>query len=424
MKKQVFESPLGMEYVEATLDNGLKIFVMEKPEFNSCYAMFGTRYGSIDMNFAVNSGERVDLPAGTAHFLEHKLFESEDGDAFTKYAATGASANAFTGFDRTCYLFSCGDRFYENFDILLDFVQSPYFTPETIAKEQGIIGQEIRMYDDSPSWRVLFNMLDNMYFEHPIKTDIAGTVESIAEINYDILYKCYEAFYDPSNMFICVCGNIDAARVLETAKQKIMDRPAAKLTRFDPEEPAGVRSSYVEEKLAVLMPMFCLGFKQEIETPYRRLKSKVCVNLLLELIAGESSPLYARLTREGLIGDGFDFEYFTGRGYAAVLFEGESSDPQKVKEEILKEIESIRENGIDKKLFSAVKYGLYGEAVRRFDSVEDMCMQFTECAISGHGAFEEIELIKTVSADDVYKRLDIFRSENAVLSVVKPLEES
>ena len=169
MEKRVFESELGESYTLATLHNGLKIYICEMPQFTSSYAVFGTKYGSIDTKFSKNGGEPINVPEGIAHFLEHKLFESEDGDAFTKYAKTGARANAFTSFDRTCYLFSCSDGFDENLDILLDFVQSPYFTEQTVKKEQGIIGQEIRMYDDSPAWRVLFNMLSAMYQKHRMK---------------------------------------------------------------------------------------------------------------------------------------------------------------------------------------------------------------------------------------------------------------
>ena len=423
LKEQVFESDFGAEYVKATLDCGLEIYVMEKPGYNSSYAIFGTKYGSVDMNFAGKDGKRVNIPAGTAHFLEHKLFESEDGDAFSKYAKTGASANAFTSFDRTCYLFSCGDRFYENFDILLDFVQSPYFTSETVNKEQGIIGQEIRMYDDSPSWRVLFNMLENMYFESPVKTDIAGTVESIAQIDAGVLYKCYETFYNPSNMFICVCGNVDAARVIETVKKSIRSVISNPVVRFESAEPEKVKSHFTEQKLAVLVPMFCLGFKQNDGELYKNLKERVCMSLLLETAAGECSPLYARLTREGLIGDGFATEHFVGRGYSAVIFEGESEFPEKVRDEILLEFENIRENGIDKRLFSAAKHSLYGDAIRRLNSVESVCMQFTECAISGFELFDEIKVLKAVTSDDIYRRLDVFTRSNAVLSVVKPQEE-
>ena len=424
MKKQLFEGFADESYVKATLDCGLEVYIMEKPSYSSSYAIFGTKYGSIDTKFSKNGGETVSVPEGIAHYLEHKLFESEDGDAFSKYAKTGASANAFTSFDRTCYLFSCSDKFYENLDILLSFVQSPYFTEETVQKEQGIIGQEIRMYDDSPSWRVMFNMLMNMYHCHPVRIDIAGTVESIAEINAELLYKCYETFYNPSNMFICLVGNIDADKALKQIEGRIINHAPVEITRGRFDEPQEIVNGYVEQKLAVSMPMFCLGYKQKIATPYRRLKSKVCVNLLLETLCGDASPLYARLMNEGLINDEFDCEYFNGNGYAAVIFEGESKDPQRVAELIKEEIARLRIEGIDKKLFSAVKCSMYGNAVRKFNSVEGLAMRLCECAMFDYNLFDEIKLLKTVSYDDVLKRLDVFSDENAVLSVINPLEDN
>ncbi len=423
IKKQLFESSVQQSYIKAVHPSGLEIYIMEKQEYSSSYAIFGTKYGSIDTKFSKNGGEEISVPEGIAHYLEHKLFESEDGDAFSKFAKTGASANAFTSFDRTCYLFSCSDRFYENLDILLGFVQSPYFTEETVKKEQGIIGQEIRMYDDSPSWRVMFNLLMNMYHCHPVRIDIAGTVESIAKIDADLLYKCYETFYNPANMFICIAGNVDADKVLERIEKGIINHAPVEITRGAFCEPQTVVSNLVEQKLAVQIPLFCLGYKQKITTPYRRLKSKVCVNLLLEIICGDASPLYARLMNEGLINDEFDCEYFTGNGYAAVIFEGESKNPQRVADEIKKEIARLRIEGIDKKLFSAVKCGMYGAAIRRFNSVESVAMQFSECAMFDYNLFDEIKLLKTVSYDDVLKRLDVFSDENAVLSVINPLEE-
>ena len=423
MKKQVFEGFADESYLKAELDCGLTVYIMEKPQYSSSYAMFGTKYGSIDTRFSKDGGDMIDVPEGIAHFLEHKLFESEDGDAFSKYAKTGASANAFTSFDRTCYLFSCSDKFYENLDILLNFVQSPYFTEETVQKEQGIIGQEIRMYDDSPGWCVMFNLLKAMYHCHPVRIDIGGTVESISQINADLLYKCYETFYNPANMFICIAGNIDADKTLKQIENSIKPKTPVEITRGEFDEPQNAVTNYVEQKLAVNMPIFCLGFKQKIATPYRRLKSKVCVNLLLEIICGDASPLYARLMNEGLINDEFDCEYFNGNGYAAVLFEGESKDPSRVTEEIKREINRLRIEGIDKKLFSAVKCGAYGSMVRKFNSVESIAMQLTECAMCDYDLFEEIKLLKTVSYDDVLKRLDVFDDENAVLSVIVPQED-
>ena len=423
MKKQIFEGFGEESYVKAVLDNGLEIYIMEKPQYSSSYAIYGTHYGSIDTKFSKNGSEMITVPEGIAHYLEHKLFEGEDGDAFSKYAKTGASANAFTSFDRTCYLFSCSDNFYENLDILLSFVQSPYFTKENVEKEQGIIGQEIRMYDDNPGWRVMFNLLKGMYHNHPVRIDIAGTVESIAQIDADLLYKCYETFYNPANMFICLVNNIDTDKTLKQIESSIIDREPVEITRGEFDEPQTIVKPYVEQRLAVNTPMFCLGFKQKINSPYRRLKSKVCVDLLLQLICGDASPLYARLMNEGLINDDFDSEYFNGNGYAAVIFEGESCDPERVANEIKAEINRLREEGVSKKLFSAVKCAMYGDMVRRFNSVENLTMSLTECAINDYSLFDEIKMVKSVSYDDVMKRFDIFDDENAVLSVIKPLED-
>lgn len=419
MKKEIFKSDIGESYLLAELQSGLKIYILEKPQYNSSYAIFGTRYGSIDTCFSVN-GEKVSVPEGIAHFLEHKLFESEDGDAFTKYAETGAYANAFTSFDKTCYIFSCSDRFYDNLKILLEFVQSPYFTAETVAKEQGIIGQEIKMYDDSPSWRVMFNMLEAMYHNHPVKIDIAGTVESIAKIDHDLLYKCYNTFYNPSNMFICIAGNVDSEKVLKQIKEQMLPTSPIEITRINAEEPETVVEPYVEQSLTVAQPMFCFGYKEDGAT--RTAKNKICTCLLLEILAGDASPLYKDLVNEGLINDEFSFEYFTGNGYAAVIFDGESNNPKAVAEKIKAEVERLKSEGIDKKLFSAIRCGMYGNAIRLFQSVEGIAMQMADCAMNGSGLFDDIKYLRSVTVEDVYKRLLLLDNEKTVLSVINPKE--
>ena len=423
MKREVFESEIGESYIKATLSSGLRIYILEKPQYNSSYAIFGTKYGSIDTMFSVN-GETVSVPEGIAHFLEHKLFESEDGDAFTKYAKTGAYANAFTSFDKTCYLFSCSDKFYENLAILLDFVQSPYFTEATVKKEQGIIGQEIRMYDDSPAWRVMFNMLLSMYSKHPVRIDIAGTVESIAKIDAELLYKCYNTFYNPSNMFICIAGNVNAEKVLQQIKTSIKASEPIEIDRITADEPDEVANNYVEQKLAVAQPMFCFGFKESMSKPERSVKHKISSAILLEILVGEASPLYKKLTNMGLINDEFSTEYFTGYGYAATIFEGESSDPRAVAEEIKKEIARLKAEGIDKKLFTAVRAGMYGNAIRLFDSVEGIAMQMVDAAMCDTGVFDDIKYLKSVTSEDVYKRLLKLEDEKSVLSVIMPVEEN
>ena len=421
MKKEFFESDIGEAYVKAIHPTGLKIYILEKPQYNSAYAIFGTKYGSIDTCFSVN-GEETKVPEGIAHFLEHKLFESEDGDAFTKYAKTGAYANAFTSFDKTCYLFSCSDKFYENLDILLSFVQSPYFTQATVEKEQGIIGQEIRMYDDSPAWRVMFNMLLAMYKNHPVRIDIAGTVDSISKIDADLLYKCYNTFYNPSNMFICIAGNVDTEQVLKKIKDSIKVNEGLEITRINQAEPDSVCKNYVEQNLAVAQPLFCFGYKEKIENEVRSVKQRIATAVLMEIIAGEVSPLYKQLTDKGLINDEFDSEYFNGQGYSAVIFEGESSDPELVAESIKAEVDRLKNEGIDKKLFSAVRCGMYGNAIRLFNSVEGIAMQLVDCAMNDSCLFDEIKYLKSITVEDVYKRLSLLDNEKTVLSVIKPME--
>ncbi len=422
MKKEFFESDIGEAYVKAVHPSGLKIYILEKPQYTSAYAIFGTKYGSIDTCFSVD-GNVTKVPEGIAHFLEHKLFESEDGDAFTKYAKTGAYANAFTSFDRTCYLFSCSNMFYENLGILLSFVQSPYFTEQTVQKEQGIIGQEIRMYDDVPGWRVMFNMLKAMYHNHPVRIDIAGTVESIAQIDSGLLYKCYETFYNPSNMFICIAGNVDTDKVLKQIDEAIKPSLPIEISRIFEDEPETIVKPYTEQALAVAQPMFCFGFKEKTERAERTVKEKICTALLAEIIAGEASPLYKKLVNDGLINDEFSFEHFTGYGYSAVIFEGESSDPQRVADEIKAEIARIKVDGIDKKLFSAIRCGMYGNAIRNFDSVDGIAMQLVDCAMGDSGLFDDIKYLKSVTAEDVYKRLLLLEDDKSVLSVIKPVEE-
>ena len=420
MLKEYFESDFGESYVRAEHSSGLTVYILEKPQYNSAYAIFGTKYGSIDNCFSVD-GEKCEVPEGIAHFLEHKLFESEDGDAFTKYAETGAYANAFTSFDKTCYLFSCSNRFYDNLGILLNFVQSPYFTEKTVQKEQGIIGQEITMYDDSPAWRVMFNMLRCMYKNHPVRIDIAGTVESISHISADLLYKCYNTFYNPGNMFICIAGNVETEKVLEIINKSIKTTEKKQIERIMPIEPAEVVTDYVEQSLEVAQPMFCFGYKENADRK-PTVKERVCTGILLEMIAGDASPLYEELINEGLINDEFSFEYFTGEGYSAVIFEGESQNPKKVAEKIKQEIERLKTDGINKKLFSAVRCGMYGNAIRVFNSVEGIAMQFVDCAANGSGLFDEIKYLKSVTAEDVYKRLNLLENDKTVLSVINPKE--
>lgn len=419
--KEVKNEKLKESYFEIDHRSGLKILVYPKKGYSSSYAVFGTRYGSIDTQFKL-AGDKdyTAVPEGIAHFLEHKLFESEDLDAFQRYAKTGASANAYTSFDKTCYLFSCSGDFKGSLEILLDFVTHPYFTPATVEKEQGIIGQEIKMCQDEPSWEVLFGLLRAMYQNHPVKIDIAGTVESISEITADLLYKCYNTFYNLSNMVLCVVGNIDCEAVLSVADKVLKENSPQKIERKFHLEPKEVVKSYTEKNLSVASPVFALGFKENIETPERTLKEVLCSNIILELTAGKTSGLYSEMLDEGLVNSAFDFEFFEGYGYAALIFSGESRDPEAVRSKIVKRIEELKRDGISDTDFERIRRKLYGNAIYGFNDIESIANDMAASYFNNEDIFSSVEILGGLTKQDVEQRLmSSIDTECCSLSVIK-----
>lgn len=417
--KEVRNELLNEKYYDIDHPSGLKILVMPKENYSSTYAIFATKYGSIDTMIQMSDGSFKEIPEGTAHFLEHKLFESEDLDAFERFAKTGASANAYTSFERTGYLFSCSANFKKNLEILLDFVQNPYFTQATVEKEQGIIGQEIDMYKDAPDWEVMFNCLRTMYHNLPVRIDIAGTQESIAQITAKTLYGCYDNFYNLHNMVLAVAGNADVDEIVEVADKVLKPVEGKMAQRKVIDEPEEVIDSYIEEKLSVATPQFMFGFKESWDTPERTTKEEISMEILLDMISGQSSELYKRLFDGKLINNSFGFEYFTGFGYSCVLFAGESNDPKKVAEEIVGEIGRFRETGFDKTAFERTKKKLYGRMIMGMNDIEGLANNMAVSYFAGEDVFTDFEIFKTVTLDDVN---DIFKKtldENrSVLSVI------
>lgn len=422
MKCELIRNELLNElYYEIDHDSGLKIFVMEKPDYSGAFAMFGTKYGSVDTCFRLKGQESfTSVPEGIAHFLEHKLFESEELDAFERFSKTGANANAFTSFDRTCYIFQCMGNFKENLEILLDFVKAPYFTEETVQKEQGIIGQEIRMYQDNPDWQVLFNLLRGVYHKNPVRIDIAGTVESISEITAELLYSCYNTFYNLSNMALAVAGNISKDEVIAIADKTLKKEEKAEFEQIIPEEDDSVAQSYIEETLGVDIMKFALGFKENYSEPIRSAKDILLMNIALEIIAGKVSPLYSRLMDEGLINTAFGKEYFTGRGFSLPIFTGESSSPEEVKNEIINEIAKIKADGITDENFDVALKKLYGAEIYHYNDVDDLAGNMLDAYFNGSHLFETIDLYKTITKKDVEDLMAVsFNENNCCLSVIK-----
>lgn len=412
----------GDSYYKINHPSGLTVYVYPKEGYNSAYAIFGTRYGSINTCFSVDNGETITVPDGIAHYLEHKLFESEDGDAFVRYAKTGANANAYTSFEKTCYLFSCTDKFDESLEILLDFVQDPYFTAQTVAKEQGIIGQEIKMYDDSPDWRVMFNMLEAMYKNHPVRIDIAGTVESIAQITAEKLYDIYNVFYNLNNMVLCVSGNVTVEQVLKTADKMLKPSEKHKIHNYFEDEPYEICEPYVEQSFPVSMPIFNFGFKEKADSLLDE-RQTAQTEILLSMIASQTSTLYRNLMDANLINSSFSYELFEGPGYCSVIFGGESRAPKQAAEMIKQYISKIKKEGLDKNDFVTAKKAVYGDIVSSLNSVDSIANTIADYHFNGNELFSYIDAIAETTFDDVCKRLnEMLDVNNCTLSVVKQLE--
>ncbi|MGN0489752.1 MAG: EF-P 5-aminopentanol modification-associated protein YfmH [Ruminococcus sp.] len=419
--KEIKSQRTGDKYYRINHNSGLTIYLYPKADYNSKYAIFGTKYGSVNNAFSLDGGKVNYVPDGIAHYLEHKLFESEDGDAFARYAKTGANANAYTSFDKTCYLFSCTENFDESFEILLDFVQSPYFTEETVAKEQGIIGQEIRMYDDSPEWRVMFNMLEKMYHNHPVKIDIAGTVESISKITPHYLYDCYNTFYNLNNMVLCVAGDLTPEDILKTADKMLKPCEKHIIENYFEDEPYEVVDNYVEQEFSVSVPLFNLGFKDKAHKVSQ--KELAEIEILMSVIASPSSELYKRLDDGKLINQSFSDEYFSGPGYNSVILSGESRSPKEAAEMIKQYIMELKDKGINKEDFEIAKKEVYGDAVSSLNSVDNICNTMADFHFNQIDIFGLIDDIAACTLEDVENRLmKMLDVNNSTLSVIIPKE--
>ena len=420
--RQIIKNELtGDEYTFIKHKSGLDILVWEMEGFSTTDALFGTKYGSINTRFKTAAEkEFTSVPEGIAHFLEHKLFENEDCDVFELYAKTGASANAYTSFDKTCYLFSCSDNYKESLDILLSFVQSPYFTKETVDKEQGIIAQEIKMCNDNPNLRVFYNMLKCLYHNHPVKIDIAGTVNSISKIDAELLYKCYNTFYNLHNMVLVVAGNVKVDEVLEIADRKLKKCDDIKLETEFPDEPDTIVSKENICKMSVGIPIFNIGYKSKPSTGYAGLKAELEACVALSVMADSSSVLYKSMMEDGLINTSFSTEVFDGNGYFTVIFGGESKNPREVMKRINDEIDRLKIHGIDRTMYENIKKSTYGSAIRELDSTESVASATINSYFSDVSPFDTMKILTEMTYDDVQKCIcERFNPENAAISIVE-----
>ncbi len=402
-----------------TLTNGLRISYLEKPGFSKCFAMLATDFGSCDARFTAE-GQTWRLPAGVAHFLEHKMFEDEDGNALQKFAATGASPNAFTSRTMTAYHFSCTERFWENLEILLKFVFTPYFTEENIAKERGIIAQEISMLDDTPSWRAYGGLYEGLYHEHPVRVSIAGSRDSIAEITPELLYTCHRTFYSPSNMALAVCGTVDFDALCETAERLTPRHASAPPQRDYGARAPGVCRAEVIRRMQVSQPQALLGFRDTPtaagESPLRR---QLLGDLCCRLLSGPASPLYAHLFEARLITQNFDSEYTLFPEGAAAIFGGRTRDPYALRTALEDGVRCCA-GCINESVFARARRALHGVCLRVFDDPAAYVRHELAAQFRGEHYAAFADLLDELTPDDA--RACFLRWTASSQSVVLPLD--
>lgn len=399
-------------------ESGLRVFVLPKKGFGKSFAIFAADFGSINNNFTAE-GVKIRVPDGVAHFLEHKLFEEEQGNVFERFSALGASANAYTSFDMTGYLFSATANVYESLEVLIKFVQNPYFTDENVEKEKGIIGQEIDMYRDDPGWNCFYGAMRAMYEKHPIRLDIAGTAESISKIDKTLLYQCYNAFYAPENMILFVGGDVEPDKIMDTVNRVAVQKPSPKVEFILPEEPQTVAKREVEAEFMVSRPIMALSFKEKPEED--PVFFEAAYEVLGALLFGKSTSLYKELYAENLISDSFSYGYTGGKGYAFMQVETETDDPGAVRDKILRHIEKVRQEGFSDEDFLRVQRSTYGKAVRLMDDVEKIAHNFVPMAFRGGDFLTFPAVVKSLTKKDVEALLkNGLSAEKSVLSVIKP----
>ena len=432
MNKVQFEQ-LDETLYHEKLSNGLEVYILPKKGFSKTFATFTTKYGSIDNHFVpYGQQEAIKVPDGIAHFLEHKMFEKEDGDIFQQFSKQGASANAFTSFTRTAYLFSATGQINENVETLLDFVQSPYFTEKTVEKEKGIIAQEITMYDDQPDWRLYFGMIENMYENHPVKIDIAGTVESIQDITAEHLYTCYNTFYHPSNMVLFVVGAVDPESMMEFIKanqgQKTFEEPK-EIKRIYPDEPIEVAIKERTLEMSVQKPKVFVGVKPELlhYSGTSMLKHELSAQLAYELLFGRTSDFYHHAYENNLIDESYSFDYSLENGFGYALIGSDTNDPEKLAQEINHTLDQAMEKWpFGQADLDRIRRKKIGFFLRALNSPEYIANQFTRYAFNNMNLFDVVPMLEEIEVPDLQAAFATVSldSQRSVFTIVPPKKDA
>ena len=407
-------------------DNGLEVIFVLKPGFNKKFVSYTTKYGSLDDHFIVN-GEEVRVPDGIAHFLEHKMFEKEDGDVFTQFGQNGANANAYTSYDRTSYIFSTTTELYANLKTLMNMVEQPYFTAETVEKEVGIIDEELKMYLDDPDYRSYMELLKSMYQDSPLRVDIGGTSESIKQITHEHLYMCHETFYHPSNMVITIVGDLD----YEEAIQFIEDHQNARgmdnnhtIERIVPTEQRQIVRPYTELRLDVNTTKVKIGYKGESDSlsPRERMKKDLSMLLALDIVFGEQSNYFYELQDKGLVDDSFNFAHSEEASFSFTMFAVNTNDDESFVQAIDDIITRVKDTQFftDEQLMLK-KREIIGDYLSSLNSPEYISSQYTKYYIDGMNLYELLDVIDEITVEDLATLFGtMLDKQYQSVSVVKP----
>jgi len=416
MEKLLENKSLKESMIVKVLPSGLKCYIVPKKGFSEKHAMLCVDFGSADLEFEID-GKKALTPEGIAHFLEHKAFEDENKDYFDEFTKLSGNVNAYTNFNSTAYYFSCHENFKECLELLFDMVLELYVTEETVEKEKGIIEQEISMYDDDPGWRVYFNMLQGLYKNSPVRNEIAGSAQSIAEIDVKLLRKCFESFYTPNNMALVCAGDFDEDEIFSVADKKTGHLKSKNIVRIYPDEPIVSSMGKMHENMSVSKSLFCLGFKEALKAD--KLHDTVSTKILLDIIAGGSSEVYNRLYRAGLLDSGFGMDYSNGSCYGITMFSGASRDIDKVCREITKAVDNIKSNGVDRESFERIRRKQLGRYLRSFNSVSTITGMQADFHTKGFNLFDIAGVMENIGIDDINNRVnECFKDNNFCVSVV------
>lgn len=421
--KHLYYNRIGESVYRETLPNGLQIYVVPRSGFAKKYAFFATRYGGMDTRFLLD-GQWLDTPAGIAHYLEHKMFDTKEGNALQELATNGAEPNAFTSNAMTGYYFDSTDHFEENLKILLSFVSIPYFTEESVAKEQGIIAQEIRMIEDNPDWQIYTRMMQCLYANSPVRTSIAGTVESISHITADTLYQCHKAFYTPANMVLTVVGDVDPQEIVRIAERILPGESGPVIPRDYGTEPMEVAQKESSIQMEVSSPQFLIGFKCDpAQDGEDFMRTSLIGDMACDILLGDSSPLYLRLYDEGPINTSFGGAYEMLPGAAYLYAGGDSKESRRVAEEICKESARLVKEGIDEDFYQRVRRAAFGSNLRGLNSFENTAVSLTEGYFHGYDPLRFPQVFDSITKADIadFLRQNI-TPERSVFSEILPKE--